>query len=375
MSIRELAAQKKRLIQEWLKSLSPTARALVFAQGCLIAAVVLAALLAALLSLSVASSIVAVAFFFTALNGLLFAALDKWDRKKKRERPHWVEKFSARLSESTRELSGTVTELDQTSSNLSRGSGEQLEAVQFTLTAMDKMAEAVESSASHVKGSLALAQKIGVRVSDGRKIIEQTKRSMKGIEDANRLLHDIVKLVSEIEKKTLVIDEIMVQTKLLSFNAQVEASRASGEHGRGFAVVAGAMRDLAALCTQSAEEIRTLVVGGKSQAGKIVADIGGAISEAQTVNSKAVTVFDEITGEIESISTRLVSIDEVTRRQELSLIDCSEAMARVYATTSLSWKISDKTGAGGERIKAQNELLKSLQDDISSDFTGEAASL
>jgi methyl-accepting chemotaxis protein len=318
-------------------------------------------------------AVAAIAVSFSFLNGAAFYRFGRTLKSTGDSRSDWLDKIRSRLSESTRELSGTVIELDRSGSNLSRGSGEQLEAVQFTLKAMDGMAEAVESSASHVQGSIALANRIGTRVSDGHMIIEQTTRSMKGIESANVLLRDIVKLVSEIEKKTLVIDEIMVQTKLLSFNAQVEAARAAGEHGRGFAVVAAAMRDLAALCTQSAEEIRSLVVGGKAQAEKIVSDIGNAIEESQTVNGKAVTVFNEITGEIGSISSRLASIDEVTRRQELSLIHCSEALARVYATTSLSWKISDKSGVGRDRIRVQNDALKSLENDIPALLKGEAA--
>ena len=55
--------------------------------------------------------------------------------------------------------------------------------------------------------------------------------------ESNKEIQEIVKVIAEIGNKTKVINDIVFQTKLLSFNASVEAARA-GENGKGFAVVA-----------------------------------------------------------------------------------------------------------------------------------------
>ncbi|MBC7659266.1 MAG: hypothetical protein H7249_06115 [Chitinophagaceae bacterium] len=47
----------------------------------------------------------------------------------------------------------------------------------------------------------------------------------------------MVSVINEIVDKTRVINAIVFQTQLLSFDASVEAARA-GERGKGFAVVA-----------------------------------------------------------------------------------------------------------------------------------------
>ena len=65
-------------------------------------------------------------------------------------------------------------------------------------------------------------------------------------------------IIQEIEDKTKAIDEIVFQTKLLSFNASVEAERA-GEHGRGFSVVAQEVGNLAQLSGKSAAEINEIL--------------------------------------------------------------------------------------------------------------------
>jgi methyl-accepting chemotaxis protein len=49
---------------------------------------------------------------------------------------------------------------------------------------------------------------------------------IKRIETSNSHFSDIAQAVSEISAKTKIIDDIVFQTKLLSFNASVEAARA-----------------------------------------------------------------------------------------------------------------------------------------------------
>lgn len=49
------------------------------------------------------------------------------------------------------------------------------------------------------------------------------------VENGNQRLNEIVGLIKEISDKTKVINEIVFQTRLLSFNASVEAARAGDQ--------------------------------------------------------------------------------------------------------------------------------------------------
>ena len=76
-------------------------------------------------------------------------------------------------------------------------------------------------------------------------------------ESLNELSNTLL-IIKEIASKTKLINEIVFQTKLLSFNASVEAARA-GEHGKGFSVVAEEIGKLARVSGNSADEISKIV--------------------------------------------------------------------------------------------------------------------
>ena len=75
-------------------------------------------------------------------------------------------------------------------------------------------------------------------------IDESNKDILKTVEDSNNNISEISNSIRQIGEKTKVINDIVFQTKLLSFNASVEAARA-GEQGKGFAVVAEEVGNLA----------------------------------------------------------------------------------------------------------------------------------
>ena len=111
----------------------------------------------------------------------------------------------------------------------------------------------------------ALAGEIDAMVHANEAIGEATKASGESVRRARQTVEQIGKGViavtdnlSEVADAANEITQIALQTRLVAFNASVEAKRA-GEAGRGFAVVADAVRELAAKVEQSSKLIMSTV--------------------------------------------------------------------------------------------------------------------
>jgi methyl-accepting chemotaxis protein len=84
------------------------------------------------------------------------------------------------------------------------------------------------------------------------------ERARKAVEDVGNGVGGIVSTLREVSQAANAITKIALQTRLVAFNASVEAKRA-GEAGRGFGVVADAVKDLAAKVETSSKEIMSTV--------------------------------------------------------------------------------------------------------------------
>ena len=84
------------------------------------------------------------------------------------------------------------------------------------------------------------------------------ERARKAVEDVGAEVGGIVGSLRQVSDAADTITQIALQTRLVAFNASVEAKRA-GEAGRGFGVVADAVKDLAAKVEQTSKQILSTV--------------------------------------------------------------------------------------------------------------------
>ncbi|MBF0360320.1 MAG: hypothetical protein HQK49_04875 [Oligoflexia bacterium] len=162
-----------------------------------------------------------------------------------------------------------------------------------------------------------VAGDIVIQTKEGMSIIEMMSTSITNIENSNKDLSEIMSLMRQICSKTAMIDDIVFETKILSFNASIEAAQA-GEVGVGFAVVAKEVGNLAKMSGETSGAIGTILEDGQKQVEEIIANIKTQVQQAKQVGKDSAKRFSQtisnvhvLLEQVQTVKNSLVSEQRV----------------------------------------------------------------
>jgi methyl-accepting chemotaxis protein len=148
-----------------------------------------------------------------------------------------------------------IVGINREASTLGRDAAEVRGAIDDTIKAAGAQAQQVQ----------ALARQLGEVTQGQHAIVAETGQGAHAVERARSAIHavggevsGIVSTLRDVSNAAGQITKIALQTRLVAFNASVEAKRA-GEAGRGFSVVADAVRELAQKVDESSRNIMETV--------------------------------------------------------------------------------------------------------------------
>lgn len=230
---------------------------------------------------------------------------------------------AARLEGSSEEVSDLARKLFDISTELSSSATEQAAALQETSSSAEEISTIVSQNAENARRSLDAAAVSLQTAERGRQTVANLSRSigeisrsnaevMKFFEDSNQRFAEIMKVITEVGSKTAVINDIVFQTKLLSFNAAVEAARA-GEHGKGFAVVAEEVGNLAEMSGNASREISQMLATSIKRVQEIATETSSRIGQLSEGSKKTMEQSAETTNAcgqaLEEIVTRVSDVN------------------------------------------------------------------
>jgi len=201
------------------------------------------------------------------------------------------------------------------------GAKDQSSSITQTSSSIEEISATLDSNLKNAHSSCSLSRESLQQVEKGSYALQEMNNSFKllassnlelacEIEDANKRTELIVQKMNEIEAKTKVINEIVFQTKLLSFNASVEAARA-GEQGKGFAVVAEEVGNLALLSGKASTEIQTLLDESVQTAETFIRESKVKIAEKIKFNNQNI---EKVNRDLEGSKATLKEIQQTADR-------------------------------------------------------------
>lgn len=197
----------------------------------------------------------------------------------------------------------------------------------------------------------------------GQSAIQQSIESMDSIraqvEAIGETIVKLAKLTQRIDEIITSVGEIATQSNLLALNASIEAARA-GVHGRGFAVVAEEVRTLSQQSTQSAEQVRAILIEIQNamketvhatQMGVENVDIG--LGRTREANDVMVRLAEAVKESRESVR----DVYEVIQQQVNGIEEISINMDRIA-------RISEQAVMGIRTVETVSSNLTHLANDL-----------
>ena len=230
--------------------------------------------------------------------------------------------------------------------------------------AMEQMGASVRGIADNAASTSGAAARMSQLNDNSVETMDQLTQSIGGVTQLFGKVADVMRELREasyaVANALEVINEIAMQTRLLSMNASIEAAHA-GEQGRGFAVVAQEVRQLAERTRASAMKISQVVTRNHALTEEVASllETGQANNRHSVERAKdAALALLSVSSEIDTVNAMVRQIATATEQQSAATANIAANIAnvsRLATDTLLQAKDSCQTGTDLTRIAVRLE--------------------
>ena len=297
-----------------------------------------------------------------------------------------LENVASEIDQSSTQISSVSEVISGSSRSLADGASHQASSIEQISSAIEQMNSMVEKNADNSQSAAKIASESKTSAENGEKVVRgmidaideinvSNQTIMDQINESNRQISEIVTVIAEIGNKTKVINDIVFQTKLLSFNASVEAARA-GEHGKGFAVVAEEVGNLAQLSGNAAKEISDMLSSSSQKVESIVKDTNSKVtvlinegkSKVETgtrIAHQCAEVLSGIVHQVTKVNGMANEISIASKEQTDGFRTIAQNITQMDQITQKNAGLASETANTLESLNAQSNEMRKAYSELS----------
>jgi len=261
-------------------------------------------------------------------------------------------------------VSTVVLELSSSAKEITATANEQSASVAEIVSTMENNKDLSVKAAEKTVEVAQLASQTQELSRRGADLRDVNENMMFDILNQNEKIIEIIKnladMLSRIDESIQLIDTIADHTKLIAFNAALEAS-SSGEAGARFSVVAGEIRRFADNVVESAAEIKEKISEIQQASQSLITEANNgsrAINDGYNRMVEQKEVFENIVEVSQNVADRSQQISSLSKQQELASAQVFTALKEISTGVSQFVSATALTSATAEKLNGMSVELK-----------------
>jgi len=273
----------------------------------------------------------------------------------------------ASINKNSSMVSTAMIELSSTAKQMAATANEQSASVAEIVSTMENNRDLTVQSAEKTKEVANLAAETQELSRRGAIIREANEAMMFDIRNQNvkiiEIIRNLTDMLSGIDESVKIIDTIADNTKLIAFNAALEAA-SSGEAGARFSAVADEIRRFANNVAESASEIKENISEIHQAALTLLTEANNGSRAINTGYNRIVEqkeVFENIVDVSQNVAVRIQQIFNFSKQQEFAAAHVFTALKEI--STGVNQFVSATaitSDAVGKLNKMSNDLNETL---------------